>query len=56
MLALAPLVDVPVHAELMLDADRRCMLLLAFTLTAFGLMVAARITQMQSFMALMQML
>ncbi len=30
-------------------------LLLAFSITAFGVMVAARITQMQSFMALMQM-
>ena len=30
-------------------------LLLAFAITAFGVMVAARITQMQSFMALMQM-
>ena len=31
-------------------------LLLAFSLTAFGLMVAVRITQMQSFMALTQLL
>jgi ABC-2 type transport system permease protein len=30
-------------------------LLLAFTITAFGVMAAARMTQMQSFMALMQM-
>ncbi len=30
-------------------------LALAFAITAFGVMVAARITQMQSFMALMQM-
>ena len=30
-------------------------LLLAFSITAFGVMVAARISQMQSFMALMQM-
>ena len=30
-------------------------LLLAFTITTFGVMVAARVTQMQSFMALMQM-
>jgi ABC-2 type transport system permease protein len=30
-------------------------LLLAFAITAFGVMVAARIKQMQSFMALMQM-
>ena len=31
-------------------------LLLAFTITAFGVMAAARITQMQAFMALMQMI
>jgi ABC-2 type transport system permease protein len=30
-------------------------LLLAFSITAFGVMVAARVTQMQSFMGLMQM-
>jgi ABC-2 type transport system permease protein len=30
-------------------------LLLAFSITAFGVMAAARMTQMQSFMALMQM-
>jgi ABC-2 type transport system permease protein len=32
------------------------LLLLGFTLTAFGVMVAARITQFQAFMALTQML
>jgi ABC-2 type transport system permease protein len=32
------------------------LLLLAFTLTAFGVMMAARITQFQAFMALTQML
>jgi len=32
------------------------LLLLAFTLTAFGVMTAARITQLQAFMALNQML
>jgi ABC-2 type transport system permease protein len=31
-------------------------LLLAFSVTAFGVMVAARITQMQSFMGVMQMI
>ena len=31
------------------------MVMLAFTITAFGVMVAARVTQIQSFMALMQM-
>jgi ABC-2 type transport system permease protein len=32
------------------------LLLLSFTLTAFGVMMAARITQIQAFMALTQML
>jgi ABC-2 type transport system permease protein len=32
------------------------MLLLAFTITAFGVMVAARIKQMQAFMGVMQMI
>ena len=31
-------------------------LLLAFSITAFGVMAAARVTQMQSFMGLMQMI
>ena len=34
----------------------RCSSLLAFMVTAFGVMAAARITQMQAFMALMQMI
>ncbi len=46
---------VPYDAELIIEVFA-LQLLLAFTITAFGVMVAARITQMQSFMALMQML
>src|SRR6185312_4641506 len=50
VMALAPLVHVPYSAVLVLQ------LLLAFMITAFGVMCAVRITQMQAFMALMQML
>ena len=35
---------------------RLCMLLLAFAMTAFGVMVAVRIKQMQTFMGVMQMI
>ena len=55
MLALAGLADVPYNPVLMLTLVFE-MLLLAFTLTAFGVMMAARITQFQAFMALTQML
>jgi len=55
VIALAPLVDVPYRFE-MIVALVGLQLLLAFTVTAFGVMAAARITQMQSFMALTQML
>src|SRR5919112_4926867 len=55
ILALAGLVGVPYSATLILVVFGE-MLLLAFTLTAFGVMTAARITQFQSFMALNQML
>jgi ABC-2 type transport system permease protein len=55
MLALAPLADVPYNLVLMLILTGE-LLLLAFTLTAFGVMMAARITQFQAFMALTQML
>jgi ABC-2 type transport system permease protein len=55
ILALAGLVGVPYSASLILVVFFE-MLLLAFTLTAFGVMTAARITQFQSFMALNQML
>jgi daunorubicin resistance ABC transporter membrane protein len=55
MLALAPLADVPYNPVLMITLVGE-LLLLAFTLTAFGVMMAARITQFQAFMALTQML
>lgn len=55
VIALAPLVDVPYRLG-MIAALVGLMLLLAFMITAFGVMAAARITQMQSFMALTQML
>ena len=55
MLALAGLAGVPYDPVLMLILVGE-MLLLAFTLTAFGVMMAARITQFQAFMALTQML
>jgi ABC-2 type transport system permease protein len=53
-LSLAGLVDVPYSPVLMLTLVAE-LLLLAFTLTAFGLMAAARIRSMQSFMAIVQM-
>jgi ABC-2 type transport system permease protein len=55
ILALAGVVGVPYSLSLMLTVFGE-LLLLAFTLTAFGVMTAARITQFQSFMALNQML
>jgi daunorubicin resistance ABC transporter membrane protein len=55
MLALAGLADVPYNPVLFLILVGE-LLLLAFTLTAFGVMMAARITQFQAFMALTQML
>ena len=54
VLCLAGLVGVPYAAGL-LAAVFAVQLLLAFAITAFGVMFAARIQQMQSFMALMQM-
>jgi ABC-2 type transport system permease protein len=54
VLALAGLVGVPYAPSLIL-AVFALQLLLAFAITSFGVMVAARVTQMQSFMALMQM-
>jgi ABC-2 type transport system permease protein len=54
VLCLAGLVHVPYNLELIL-AVFAIQLLLAFTITSFGVMVAARVAQMQSFMALMQM-
>jgi ABC-2 type transport system permease protein len=54
VIAISPLVDVPYELGLILELFALA-LLLAFAITAFGMMAAARITQMQSFMALMQM-
>jgi ABC-2 type transport system permease protein len=54
VIALGPLVGVPYSVTLII-AIFALQLLLAFAITAFGVMVAARISQMQSFMALMQM-
>ncbi|HEY6785722.1 MAG TPA: ABC transporter permease [Trebonia sp.] len=55
ILALAGLVHVPYNPVMFLEVIGM-LLLLSFTLTAFGVMVAARITQMQAFMALNQMM
>ena len=54
MICLAPTVGVP-YDPLMILGIFALQLLLAFSITAFGVMVAARVTQMQSFMGLMQM-
>ncbi len=53
-LALAGFAGVPYNPLLLLTLIGE-LLLLAFTLTAFGVMMAARITQFQAFMALTQM-
>jgi ABC-2 type transport system permease protein len=55
ILALAGIVGVPYSLTLFLTVFGE-LLLLALTLTAFGVMMAARISQIQSFMALQQML
>jgi ABC-2 type transport system permease protein len=54
VLCLAGLVHVPYDAVMILGL-LGLQLLLAFTITAFGVMVAIRIKQMQSFMGVMQM-
>ncbi|HLH14889.1 MAG TPA: ABC transporter permease [Solirubrobacteraceae bacterium] len=54
VLCLAGLVGVPYAPTLVLEVFA-LQLLVAFSITAFGVMVAARITQVQSFMALTQM-
>jgi ABC-2 type transport system permease protein len=51
VIAIAGLVDVPYNALLMVEVFG-IQLLLAFTICAFGMMMASRIQQMQSFMAL----
>jgi ABC-2 type transport system permease protein len=53
MIALAPAVGVPYSLTLVLGIFA-LQLLLAFSITAFGVMVAARIDQIQSFMGVMQ--
>ena len=53
MIALAPAVGVPYSSTLILGIFA-LQLLLAFSITAFGVMVAARISQIQSFMGVMQ--
>jgi ABC-2 type transport system permease protein len=55
VIALAGLVDVPYAPGMILEVVA-LLVLLAFSITAFGVMAAARISQMQSFMALTQML
>jgi ABC-2 type transport system permease protein len=55
ILILAGLANVPYNPVLFLTLIGE-LLLLSFTLTAFGVMMAARIKQMQAFMALTQML
>jgi ABC-2 type transport system permease protein len=54
VMALAPLVHVP-YSAVMVAEVLALQLLLAFMMTAFGVMFAVRVTQMQAFMALMQM-
>jgi ABC-2 type transport system permease protein len=55
MILLGPLVGVPYNAVLILGIFA-LQLLLAFTITAFGVMIAVRIKQMQAFFGVMQMI
>jgi ABC-2 type transport system permease protein len=55
IIAIAPLVHVPYNVVMILEIFF-LQLLLAFAITAFGVMIAARIKQMQSFMGVMQMI
>jgi ABC-2 type transport system permease protein len=55
VIAIAGLVGVPYNPVLIVSVFG-ILLLLAFSITAFGVMMSARIRQMQSFMALTQML
>jgi ABC-2 type transport system permease protein len=55
MILLAPLVHVPYNVVLILGIFA-LQLLLAFTITAFGVMIAVRIKQMQAFFGVMQMI
>jgi ABC-2 type transport system permease protein len=54
VIAISPIVGITYDAGLIVLLFAMAMLL-AFAITAFGMMAAARITQMQSFMAIMQM-
>jgi ABC-2 type transport system permease protein len=54
VMALAPLVHVPYSLSMIVEV-LALQLLLAFMITAFGVMAAVQISQMQAFMALMQM-
>ncbi|HEY5054423.1 MAG TPA: ABC transporter permease [Solirubrobacterales bacterium] len=55
LIILAPTVGVPYSASMILGIFF-LQLLLAFSITAFGVMAAARVKQMQSFMGLMQLI
>ena len=55
ILCLAGVVNVPYNAVMIIEI-LALQLLLAFTITAFGVMIAVRIKQMQSFMGVMQMI
>jgi ABC-2 type transport system permease protein len=55
MILLAPLVHVPYNVLLILGIFG-LQLILAFTITAFGVMIAVRIKQMQAFFGVMQMI
>jgi ABC-2 type transport system permease protein len=55
LLSLCGLVDIPYSVPMILGVFG-LQLLLAFSITAFGVMAAARVKQMQSFMGLMQMI
>ncbi|MGO9906205.1 MAG: ABC transporter permease [Solirubrobacteraceae bacterium] len=55
MILLAPLVGVPYSLQLIVGIFA-LQLLLAFTITAFGVMIAVRIKQMQAFFGVMQMI
>jgi ABC-2 type transport system permease protein len=55
VILVGPLVGVDYNAILIIEVFI-LMLLLAFTITAFGVMIAVRIKQMQSFMGVMQMI
>jgi len=55
VILVAPLVHVPYNVAMIVEVFF-LQLLLAFAITAFGVMIAARIKQMQSFMGVMQMI